>query len=84
MRDIDIAAVDSLKALDPKRPIREGGILAKDPAQVCLTEHDQVVDAFSSDRADQSLRVTVLPCDPGAIGLSRMPMARSRRVTAAP
>ena len=27
MRDIDIAVVDSLKALDPNRPIREADIL---------------------------------------------------------
>ena len=27
MRDIDIAVVDGLKVLDPKRPIKEGDIL---------------------------------------------------------
>jgi len=36
-----------------------GGILAKDPAQVSLSEHHQVVEAFPPDRADQSLRVPV-------------------------
>jgi hypothetical protein len=36
-------------------------ILAKHPAQVSLSEHDQVVDAFPADRADQSLSVSVLP-----------------------
>ena len=35
--------------------------LAKDPAQMGLTEHDQVVETFPSDRADQSLRVPILP-----------------------
>src|SRR5712671_122046 len=38
-----------------------GGKLAKDPAQMHLTEHDHVVNTFPSDRADQSLRVPVLP-----------------------
>src|SRR5215831_11211908 len=37
------------------------GILAQDPAQVCLPEHDQVVETFPSDRADQPLDVRVLP-----------------------
>jgi len=36
-----------------------GGILAKDPAQVGLSERDQVVEAFPPDRADQSLRVPI-------------------------
>jgi hypothetical protein len=34
-----------------------GGILAKDPAQMSLSEHDQVVDTFPSDHADQSSSV---------------------------
>jgi len=38
-----------------------GGILAKDPAQVSLSDHDQVVEAFPPDRADQSLHIPVLP-----------------------
>jgi hypothetical protein len=38
-----------------------GGTLAKDPAQVSLSEHDHVVNTFPSDRADQSLRIPVLP-----------------------
>ncbi len=37
------------------------GILAQDPAQVRLPEHDQVVETFPSDGADQSLDVRVLP-----------------------
>ena len=37
------------------------GVLAKDPAQVTFSEHDQMVEAFPPDRADQSLRVAVLP-----------------------
>ena len=38
-----------------------GGKLAKDPAQVSLSEHDHVVNTFPSDRADQSLCVRILP-----------------------
>jgi len=38
-----------------------GDKLAKDPAQVALTEHNQLVETFPSDRADQSLRVPILP-----------------------
>jgi len=38
-----------------------GCILAKDPAQVSLSEYDQVVEAFAPDRADQSLRIPILP-----------------------
>src|SRR4051812_10915543 len=37
------------------------GKLAQDPAQMGLTEHNQVVETFPSDRADQSLRVPILP-----------------------
>jgi hypothetical protein len=38
-----------------------GGILAKNPVQVSLSEYDEVVEAFPPDRADQSFRVPVLP-----------------------
>jgi hypothetical protein len=58
------------------------GVLAKDPAQMSLSEHDQVVEAFPPDRADQPLRVPSHG-EPGAVGLSRIPIARSRRLTAA-
>ena len=61
-----------------------GNILPKEPAQVRLPEHDHVVETFPSDRADQSLRVPILPRRARRMGLSRIPMARNRRVTAAP
>ena len=38
-----------------------GGELDEDPTQVCLPEHDQVVDALPADCADQSFRKAVLP-----------------------
>jgi hypothetical protein len=37
-----------------------GGELDEDPTQVCLPEHDQVVDALPSDCADQSFRKAVV------------------------
>src|SRR5262245_36402468 len=38
-----------------------GGELDEDPTQVCLPEHNQVVDALPPDGADQSFREAVLP-----------------------
>src|SRR5262249_57939169 len=43
------------------RHIIIGSILPKDPTEVRLPENDQVVETFPSDRADQSLRVCILP-----------------------
>ena len=37
------------------------GVGRKDPAQMGLAEDDDVIEAFAADRADQSLRMTVLP-----------------------
>ena len=37
------------------------GVSRKDPAQVGLAEDDDVIEAFPADRADQSLRMPVLP-----------------------
>jgi hypothetical protein len=37
------------------------GIADKDPAQMGLAEDDDVIEAFPADRADQSLRMPVLP-----------------------
>ena len=33
----------------------------KDPAKIGLAEDDDVIEAFAADRADQSLRMPVLP-----------------------
>src|SRR5215831_9500195 len=43
------------------RHIIISSILPKDPTEVRLPEHDHVVETFPSDRADQSLRVRILP-----------------------
>ncbi|MEA2912682.1 MAG: hypothetical protein QOJ15_4763 [Bradyrhizobium sp.] len=37
------------------------GVGLKDPAQMGLAEDDDVIEAFAADRADQSLRMPVLP-----------------------
>ena len=37
------------------------GVAGKDPAQLVLAEDDDVIEAFPADRADQSLRMPVLP-----------------------
>jgi hypothetical protein len=52
-------------------------------AQVSFTKDDDMIKAFSSDRADQSFRS---PChgDRGIVGRSRIPMADSRRLKYAP
>ena len=39
MSNIDTAAVDSLKALDPKRPIREADISQRLPNNCDFNEH---------------------------------------------
>jgi hypothetical protein len=40
------------------------GVARKDPAQMALAEDDDVIEAFPADRADQSLRMPVLPGRP--------------------
>jgi hypothetical protein len=40
------------------------GVAGKDPAQMGLTEDDDVIEAFPADRADQSLRMPILPGRP--------------------
>jgi len=49
-----------------------------------FAQDDHVVDALASDRADESFGEAVLQGEPGAMGVSRMPMARNRCLTAAP
>jgi len=38
-----------------------GSICRKDPAQVGLAKDDNVIEALPADRADQPLRMSVLP-----------------------
>jgi hypothetical protein len=51
-------------------------------AEMTLARHDHMIKALASDRADQSRRMP--HGDRGAVGLSRMPIARMRRVNASP
>jgi len=37
------------------------GIGSQRPAQVCLTQHNNVINAFAADRTDQPLGEAVLP-----------------------
>jgi len=60
------------------------GIRLQNPTQVRLAQGDHMICALASDRPDQSFGKAVLPRRAGAIGLSRMPMARNRCLTAAP
>jgi hypothetical protein len=55
----------------------ESGVSA--PAQ----EYD-MINARASDRSDQSFEKPFCQGEPGAMGLSRMPMARNRRMTSVP
>jgi len=38
-----------------------GGVGRKNPAQVGLAKHDDVIEALPTDRADQPLRMSILP-----------------------
>jgi hypothetical protein len=40
------------------------GVVSKDSTQVGVAEDDDVIEAFPADRADQSLRMPVLPGRP--------------------
>jgi hypothetical protein len=44
------------------------GIGRKDPAQMGFAEDDDVIEAFPTDRADQSLRMPIQPRRPWAVG----------------
>src|SRR5882724_7225493 len=57
------------------------GVGFQDPTQMHLAQDNDVVHTFTPDRSDQPFHKAILQGEAGAIGLSRMPMARSRRVT---
>jgi hypothetical protein len=59
-------------------------VRAQDATQVPLTEYHKVVNALTADRANQPFGKTVLPWRSAEIGLSRIPIARSRRLTTVP
>ena len=53
---------------------------SQDSAQMRLTQDDEMVDTLAPDRADQPSAKPFCHGEAGAVGLSRMPMTRSRRV----
>ena len=53
-------------------------------AQMHLAQGNDVVHTFTPDRPDQPFGKAILPGEASAVGLSRMPMARNRRVTTLP
>ena len=60
------------------------GVGFQDPAQMHLVQRNGVVRTFTPDRSDQPFNKAILPGEGAAVGLSRMPMARNRRVTTVP
>src|ERR1700738_1518827 len=72
-----------------QRPMRSnavviGRIVFQNAAQMHLAQYNDVVQTFPPDRSDPRAAKTFCQGEAGAIGLSRMPMARNRRVTTAP
>jgi CheY-like chemotaxis protein len=54
----------------------------QNPAQMGLAQHNDVVQTLAPDRSDQPFgKARSARGEDGAVGLSRMPMARNRRVT---
>jgi hypothetical protein len=49
-----------------------------------LAQDDEMVHALAPDRSDQPFGKAFCHGEAGAIGLSRMPIARNRRVTMVP
>ncbi len=52
-------------------------------AQMRLAQDNDVVQTLAPDRSDQPFGKAILPGEAGAVGLSRMPMARNWRVATA-
>jgi hypothetical protein len=61
-----------------------GGVRFQYSAQMCLAQDDDVVQTLAPDRSDQPFGKPFCQGEAGAVGLSRMPMARNLRVTAVP
>jgi hypothetical protein len=49
-----------------------------------LAQDNDVVHTFTPDRSDQPFGTPFCQGEAGAVGLSRMPMPRNRRVTTLP
>jgi hypothetical protein len=49
-----------------------------------LTKNEDMIQALAPDQPDQPFGKAIHQGEAGAVGWSRMPMARNRRVTTAP
>ena len=72
-----------------QRPMRSEAVVIvrigfQDPAQMGLAQDNHMIHAFAADRPDQPFGKPFCQGEAGGVGLSRMPMARNRRVTTAP
>ena len=54
-------------------PIIIGGEFRKNPPQVLLIEHDQMIGTLAPDRPDQALNMPVRQGERNDVGRSRMP-----------
>src|SRR6267154_887221 len=76
------------RILDPgqvrPRLIIVASVSSQNPAQMCLVQDNDVVHTFTPDRSDQPFDNAILPRRGWCGRLSRMPMARNRRVTTLP
>jgi hypothetical protein len=61
-----------------------GGVFRKNSPQVLCVGHDQMISAFTSDRSDQALNISVLPGRAERGRPARMPIARTRALNAPP
>ena len=59
-------------------------VFLQDAPKMGLAPHDHVVKTLTSDRADCALDISFCHGDRGAIGRSRMPIDRTRRVNTSP
>src|SRR5246127_4600579 len=60
------------------------GVRFQSPAQMLLAEDDEVIQTLTPDRSYSRSAKPFCQGEAGEMGLSRMPMARNRRVTTAP
>jgi catechol 2,3-dioxygenase-like lactoylglutathione lyase family enzyme len=65
-------------------PVVVASVRSQNPAQVCLAKDNDVVRTLASDRPISRSANPFCQGEADAVGLSRMPMARNRRVTMAP
>src|SRR5262249_39926503 len=61
-----------------------GNIGSQDPAQMGFASDDEMIETLAPDRSDQPFSEAILPRRSRCDGLSRIPMARKRRVTTVP